>query len=206
MGHQGDWDLAGAFFAAKYAPVLTVAENLNPPSLAKKFTDLRRDIGMEIILLEKGKSVFSTLVDKARKAPRLVPLLADRDLSGGGIVVPFCGTEALFAPGPAALAKRLDTSLYVVNMQLLELPPERRKIAKTKYGIKLIVNGPIERPRVTDNDLVVEWTKSWVKTWEAGIKLAPTDWHMTQAVFLPDLDPVRLAKARKRYQQNVGEN
>ena len=89
LGHSGSWDRAGAWVCAHGRGIVTVAEKVEPPSLFERFVSLREGLGMEIIGVAKGESVFSTLVERVRGRGVIVPLLADRDISGSGIEVDF---------------------------------------------------------------------------------------------------------------------
>ena len=113
LGHSGSWDRAGAWVCSQGYDVVTVAEKVEPAALFERFVTLREGLGMEIIGVAKGESVFSTLVERVRSRHVIVPLLADRDISGAGIEVTLGGGRALVAAGPAALATRLDRPLFV---------------------------------------------------------------------------------------------
>jgi KDO2-lipid IV(A) lauroyltransferase len=45
---------------------------------------------------------------------------------------------------------------------------------------------------------VAEMMQALARSFEAGIRAHPADWHMLQRVFVADLDPERLAKAEAR--------
>ena len=87
LGHSGSWDRAGAWVCAHGRGIVTVAEKVEPPSLFERFVALREGLGMEIIGVAKGESVFGSLVERVRGRSVIVPLLADRDISGSGIEV-----------------------------------------------------------------------------------------------------------------------
>ena len=113
LGHSGSWDRAGAWVCSQGYDVVTVAEKVEPAALFERFVALREGLGMEIIGVARGESVFSALVERVRSRHVIVPLLADRDISGAGIEVTLGGGRALVAAGPAALATRLDRPLLV---------------------------------------------------------------------------------------------
>ena len=76
---------------------------MEPPALFERFVSLREGLGMEIIGVAKGESVFSTLIERVRGRSVIVPLLADRDISGSGIEVDL-GTRRHSSPrGPLRL-------------------------------------------------------------------------------------------------------
>ena len=58
LGHSGSWDRAGAWVCANGRTIVTVAEKVEPPSLFARFVALREGLGMEVIGVGKGDSVF----------------------------------------------------------------------------------------------------------------------------------------------------
>ena len=98
LGHLGNWDFGGAWSTTQLAPVTTVAERLKPEELFEQFLAFRERLGMRIIPLTGGSDVFRELTSACR-AGALVALLADRDLTNGGIEVDFCGQRARMADG-----------------------------------------------------------------------------------------------------------
>ena len=110
LGHMGNWDFGGAWSTTQLAPVTTVAERLKPEELFDEFLAFRERLGMRIIPLTGGGNVFRELTTACRSG--LVALLADRDLTKGGIV-DFCGQRARMAVGPAALAAGSPPALPV---------------------------------------------------------------------------------------------
>ncbi len=194
LTHSGNWDLAGAWFCQNYGPILTVAEKLDPPELFDAFVDFRESLGMEIIGVGPGEHVFGKLVDQARGRGLLVPLLADRDISGSGIEVDLGASKALVAAGPAALAKALNRPLIAGH------------ISYSKEGRNWVAHAhftdPIPMPEPGPNETDVEaWTRAWVNTISPVMGEYLVDWHMMQKVFVADLDPERLERARRRAKQ-----
>jgi lauroyl/myristoyl acyltransferase len=115
LGHMGNWDLGGAWSSTHLAPVHTVAERLQPEELFAEFLAFRRALGMTIVPLTGGDDVFRTLVRFCREG-RLVALLADRDMTEGGVEVDFCGHRARMAVGPAALAVSTGAALFTCTL------------------------------------------------------------------------------------------
>ena len=194
LPHAGTFDRVGAAVCARGISVLTVAEKLNPPELFDAFLKLRTDVGMEIIGVSPGDSVFHSLVERAKGRNNLViPLLADRDISGTGIEVEFGTKSALVAAGPAALARALNAPLIagVVSDVDASGAPE---------FVRLEVTENLYDPQVKDDD-VPELTQKWVTALLPILQRRIREWHMMQAVFVEDLDPERLARARKRAAQ-----
>ena len=189
LGHSGSWDRAGAWVCAHGRTVVTVAERVEPPSLFDSFVRLREGLGMEIIGVGKGESVFDTLVERVRGRSVLVPLLADRDISGAGIVVDFAGHRALVAAGPAALAHRLSRPLYAACVSYAD---EDAPVA----SVRVELAGPITAAPSGGANEVEALTQAWVDAFTGMLADKPEDWHMMQKVYTEDLDPERLARAR----------
>lgn len=191
LGHLGNWDLAGAWGTQRIGTVTTVAEHLQPEELFQAFLQLREDLGMRIIALERGKNVFGQLA-RAATTQTLIPLLADRDLTHTGLAATIAGHSARVAVGPAALAVRCKIPLFFVGVRHVKLRGMRRKIAGSPWGIYLDVRGPL----MTDARGpagVRELTDMWTAELSEFLQRYPTHWHMLQPVFDADLDMERIA-------------
>lgn len=186
VGHQGNWDLAGAWATRAVAPVSTVAERLEPPEVFEAFVAMREEIGLEIFPLDAGRDVFRDLVRSARSGGRLIPLLADRDLTAHGVEVDLCGHRARVAAGPAALAITTGSPLFAVRMRHERLTGARRAAAGTRWGL-VVDFVPVAVPDGPRAERVRALTQAWVDVVGADIAAHPTHWHMLQRVFLADL-------------------
>lgn len=194
VAHCGNWDLAGAWACQNLAPVVTVAERLQPEELFRAFLEFRESLGITIIPFERGGGVFRALLKHARTSAVAIPLLADRDLSQSGLQVQLAGHPARVASGPAALAVASGAHLYPAHVRYERLHGPRRRAAGSPWGIVIQFFGPLEAQPDTPRDrLVPELTQAWVDVLGAAILAHPTDWHMLQKVFVEDLDPARLA-------------
>ncbi len=198
LGHLGNWDLAGAWAHRHLGPVTTVAERLEPERLFEAFTRLRSGFGIEAIPLSgSGADVFRRLVRVARTDTRVIPLLADRDLTATGVEVDFFGERARVAAGPAALAVTTGRVLVPVVVYYERLTGVRRRAARTPWGVVLDfaeqVVVPTDVPRA---DLVPHVTQAWITRFEVQVRAHAEDWHMLQRVFVSDLDPARDAAIR----------
>jgi phosphatidylinositol dimannoside acyltransferase len=183
LGHLGNWDLAGAWCTQNLGRVTTVAERLRPEELFAEFLAFREQLGMTILPLTGGADVFSALREAAR-APGIIPLLADRDLTTRGITVELCGQPARMAPGPAALALAERRPLHPVTIR-----HERRGRG---WGIVVTFHPAVTVPTSgSTREKVIAMTQQCVDTLGAVIRAHPTDWHMLQRVFVEDLEPAR---------------
>ena len=195
LGHLGNWDLAGAWATRHIAPVTTVAERLEPEQVFAEFLAFREGIGLEIIPLDRsGGEVFRRLVSAVKRGGRLVPLIADRDLTAHGLEVRWWGHTARVAAGPAALASATGARLCPATIHYERLTGARRRAARSPWGIVVTFHPTLPVPDgVPRAEAVARLTQGWVDVVAAGIAAHPQDWHMLQKVFVADLDPARYA-------------
>ena len=174
LPHGGNWDLAGAWAAAKGWPLVAIAERLKPEGLYRRFVEFREGLGMEVIPLTGAeKPPIDLLLERLEKG-YVVALLADRDLPGRGVEVDFFGGRVTMPPGPALLALRSGAPLYAVDMWY------ERDAACAQLNGPLPMpdpgSGPLtERIRVVTQDLADRFA--------AGIARHPEDWHMLQRMW-----------------------
>jgi phosphatidylinositol dimannoside acyltransferase len=180
LPHMANWDHAGAWGCVTGAPVTTVAERLKPEKLYERFLAFREGLGMEILPLTGGADdVFSTLAARLRE-PRLVPLLADRDLSRRGIDVMLFGEAARMPAGPAALALRTGAALVPVSLWYEGDDPDHRLIVRFHDEVT-----PPTGARGSER--IARFTQDLADELGKGIAAHPHDWHMMQPLFLDDL-------------------
>ncbi len=180
LGHLGNWDHAGAWSCRELAPVTTVAERLRPEALYDRFVAFRASLGMEILPLTGGAAPMPILEDRLR-AGGFVPLLADRDLTGNGVVVDLLGEPAHVAAGPAVLAARTSAALHPVTMH-----HEQRSDSPNGWGLVIHFHPEV----IVDRDRphhVRTAAQGYADAWSEGIRAHPQDWHMLQRVFTADL-------------------
>ncbi len=194
MGHQGNWDYAGFWACSTVGQVTTVAERLRDQGMLNTFADIRRRLGMNILLTGEP-DITGRLTTLLRDPGQVVPLLADRDLSRRGVFVKAFDSWIRVAAGPAVIALDARLPLYTVNMHREKLTGERRRQAKTPYGYVCQVDGPIAIEPYLDmprKQAINDLTQAWVDQWAQGIREHPEDWHMLQPIFLEDLDLSRM--------------
>lgn len=187
LGHLGNWDLAGAWSTTHLAPVTTVAEKLRPEEVFEEFLEFRTGLGMTILPLEGGADTFAGL-RSAVAGGRFICLLADRDLSGGGLEVDLCGHRARVAKGPAALALLTGAPLYAVSVRYEPNPA----VPGSGAGIVCEFSPLVEPPASgTTAQKVAAMTQACVDHLGDAVRAHTADWHMLQRVFVDDLDPAR---------------
>jgi KDO2-lipid IV(A) lauroyltransferase len=158
-------------------PFTTVAERLHPPELFDAFLAYRQGLGMEVLPLDKGSGaeVLATLARRLRDG-KMIALVADRDLTDGGLEVEFFGHPARMPGGPAALSVSTGaglvpvTSWYSGKRMHLRIHP---KIHQPTYGSR--------------QDRILSMTQSLAGVFEAAVRAHPADWHMLQRLWSDDL-------------------
>ena len=167
--HCGNYDHAAAYFCARGAKIVTVAEHLKPEKLFKKFMQYRSDFGMESLPLD-GR-VIPTLMQRIRTGC-VVALAADRDLSKSGIDVNFFGGPARMPAGPALLAIRTGAPLISAY------------ISYTQTGIHIDFTR-IELPTEgTETERIAALVQKCADIFAQGIAQYPQDWHMMQRIWI----------------------
>jgi phosphatidylinositol dimannoside acyltransferase len=172
LAHAGNYDMAGAWVAAKGWPITTVAERLKPEQLYERFLAYRRSLGMEIIPATGGdRPPIEILADRVR-AGGVVPLLADRDLSARGVDVDFFDGRTRMPPGPALLALRTGAPLYTATLWF-----ERDTAHARLFGpLPVPADGPLDAR-------VRQLTQRVADGLAKGIAEHPEDWHMLQRLW-----------------------
>ena len=178
LPHMANWDWAGAWACSTGMPLTTVAERLKPERLYDEFVAYRASLGMEI-LPAGDPATFAALLDRLRSG-RLVPLLADRDMSRSGVEVLLCDQPAKMPRGPAELARRTGAPLIAATLAY--------------DGPELVVSfhGPV--PPAEGEEGLVTMMQAVADYFTEGLRAHPADWHMMQRVFIADLDRAKPAR------------
>ena len=190
VAHMGNWDAAGAWSTSHLAPVTTVAERLEPEAVFQEFFAFREKLGMTILPLTGGPDPFTGLKAAVQRGD-FVALVADRDLTRGGVEVDFCGLRARMAKGPAVLALQSGAPLFAA-----EIHYERAQPGRGINGYEVVVGFSeqiVVPEQGTTAQRVAAMTQACATFLEGAIRAHTEDWHMMQRVFVEDLDPARVA-------------
>jgi len=104
-GHLGNWELGGAFIAARGMPLEAVARRMQNPLFDAYITETRQAIGMSVI--PDAEAVRR--VPRAMREGHGVAMLVDQGAVGlASTWVPFFGRLAKTPRGPAVFALRLQ--------------------------------------------------------------------------------------------------
>ncbi|ROO84363.1 KDO2-lipid IV(A) lauroyltransferase [Actinocorallia herbida] len=175
LPHMGNYDHAGAWLGTQGYPITTVAERLKPESLYKRFLAYRESLGFEILPLTGGASAFGVMARRLRE-PKVVCLVADRDLSETGVEVEFFGRAARMPGGPAALAVQTGAALLPVTLWF----------EGDDWGAR--VHEEVPQPREgTRKEKTRAMTQAMADAFAEGIAAHPADWHMMQKIWVEDL-------------------
>jgi lauroyl/myristoyl acyltransferase len=181
--HQGNYDLAGAWVAANFAPLVTVAERLEPPELFEDFCRYRQELGMRVYA-HTGDNAFRNLVREVRGGHVVVALVSDRDMSGTAVPVTLFGHEVHVAAGPAALAYVADIPILPLSIRYERLTGWRRIAAGWPWGIVLTFHDPVYVDRsLPRKERLQVATQAWVDAIADSLRDDPADWHMMMPYF-----------------------
>jgi KDO2-lipid IV(A) lauroyltransferase len=164
-GHLGNWELAGAYVAARGIPVDAIARHMANPLFDGYLTRTRERIGMRVVHDERAVSQ----VPRSIRAGRAIAMLTDQETVGlASTWVPFFGRPAKTPRGPAVFALRLDAPL-VFGCAL------RQPSGRYRMSFEAV---PIERTGDLDAD-VDRIVADYTATLERWVRRAPEQyfWH-----------------------------
>jgi KDO2-lipid IV(A) lauroyltransferase len=183
LPHSGNWDVSGIWLVSRHGPFTTVAERLKPDSLFDRFVAYRESLGFEILALTGGHRPPMEVLAERLRQNRVVCLLADRDLSRGGIEVQFFGEPTRMPAGPALLAATTGATLHAVH----SFYPNEQEWGQT-------VSPPIELSGARLREQVTTGMQNLADLFAQRIAEHPADWHMLQRLWLADLPSRRDAE------------
>lgn len=159
-GHIGNWDMAGAAFAARGRPVSALVETLKPARWNDRVQRTRRAAGVNAIPIESG---LREMITALRQREGLA-VLVDRPLADEGVAVTFFGRRTRVPGGAATLALR--TGSPVVPAALVRDP---------RGGYLAHIGPPIVGERTDGPAEVMQGIMSWL---EGIIRRYPDQWFM----------------------------
>jgi len=191
LAHMGNWDHGGAYLTLTRAPLTAVAERLEPERLFQKFVAYRASLGMRIYPTGTP-DIVDTLARELREDKRIIGLVSDRDLTPRGIDVSFFDVATRMPAGPANLALRTGAPLLAATLWY-EGPMSFAEIHPQIVVPPNAPSGDDAKNQPGYDAAVASMTQQIADAFQNGIADRPTDWHMMQKLWLPDLDPDRLA-------------
>lgn len=114
-GHIGNWELAGAYVAARGVPLDAIARGMANPLFEAWLNRTREEMGMTVV--HDSEAVRRT--PRSLRAGRAVAFVADQGVRGlASTFVPFFGRPAKTPRGAAVFALRFDVPvLFVVALR-----------------------------------------------------------------------------------------
>ena len=169
LPHLGNWEVAGAMAEQIGLPVLAVAESLPNGRLTDWFVEVRRRLGIDVVIAGRGRRVSEVLL-RCLKSGGAIALLADRDLTGRGLEVEFFGERTTIPAGPVSLADRTGAALLPVGC-----------FFNSKRGHTFVVYPPVELPKGEDRAArLAEGAQQFAGVLEEIVRAAPEQWHLFQ--------------------------
>jgi lauroyl/myristoyl acyltransferase len=169
LPHLGAWEIGGVWARREGFPFITVAEDAASSRLTDWFIGRRERLGMRVLRL--GPDTSLKLLSALRSGGA-VALVADRDVVGDGIVMPFFGASTRVPPGPAVLALRTGATII----------PCRVYQDGTNYEAQF---GPpiVPERRGTLRADVERITAELISIFEGFIAERPEQWHVFQPIW-----------------------
>jgi lauroyl/myristoyl acyltransferase len=167
LPHIGGWEWGGAWLATQGRPMTVVAETLEPPELFEWFVEQRRRLGITVVPLgnEAGGALMGAL-----RANKLVGLVCDRDIAGGGVEVEVFGERTTMPGGPVTMALRTGAPLIPAAVYF-----------DGAHGHRAVVRPPLAMERTGRlRDDVATYTQALAHELEELIRAAPEQWHVFQ--------------------------
>jgi phosphatidylinositol dimannoside acyltransferase len=111
--HFGSIEMPGLFAMSRVGPVATAMETLRNERIQRYLYRIRVSYGLRILSLEEaGTGLIAAL---RRNEP--IGLIADRDITGGGIEVQMFGATTKIPAGPVLLAGETGAPMYVSGVR-----------------------------------------------------------------------------------------
>jgi phosphatidylinositol dimannoside acyltransferase len=152
--------------------VMAPMETLTDPGLQRWFMTSRSRVGVTIVpILDARRALLRTL-----RGGKSVGMVADRDVAGNGLVVPFFGHPAPIPAGPALLAIEADVPLYVGSV--------RRTRGRRYRGRLVLVPTPASGTR---RERMTALTTAMAAEFERILAEAPEQWWGSFHPIWPDL-------------------
>jgi lauroyl/myristoyl acyltransferase len=142
-------------------------ETLGDPALQRWFERTRGVFGVNIVSLAAARRELLA----ALRRGEIVGIVADRDITGGGIDVPLFGAPAPLPAGPALLLTEVDVPFYAAGIWRTG----RGRYAGRLIEIPVVLEG-------TRRQRIVATLTNEARAYEELISQAPEQWT---AVFFP---------------------
>jgi len=157
-GHIGNWELAGAYVAARGVPLDAIVRGMANPLFDAYLNHTREVIGMTVV--HDSEAVRRT--PRSLRAGRAVAFVADQGVMGlASTFVPFFGRPAKTPRGAAVFALRFDVP--VVFVVALRKPNGRYRIVVER------IEAPQTGERDRDVDAIVARFTQHLEKWVRAV-------------------------------------
>jgi KDO2-lipid IV(A) lauroyltransferase len=177
--HFGAIELQAYVAAVRsHRPLVTPMETIDDPALQRYFVRTRGSIGIRIVGLREARRELAA----ALRRGEAVGVVADRDLTGGGMPATLFGAPTSLPLGPALLAVETGAPTWLTSV---------RRAAHGRYV------GRIERLAVpaegSRRERVSAFLEAEARAFEREIALAPEQWWAVFFPIWPDLETAAAA-------------
>ena len=164
------------------APTTTTMESVADPDLQAWFERSRRSAGVRIVGLRAARRELLAALGRGET----VGLVADRDVTGGGMPVELFGAPAPLPIGPALLAVESGAPVYVGAI---------RRFGRDRYrGDLIALDAPADARR---RERVLALLHAEARAFERLIAPAPDQWWSVFFPIWPDLEPAGAPEAHR---------
>lgn len=188
--HFGAIELPALYLASRSGrPATAPMETIDDPPLQDWFVRTRGSVGIRIVGLREARREL--LAALRRGEP--VGLVGDRDLTGGGVELPFFGARAPLPAGPALLAIEADAPLFVASVRRAGPGRYRGRLQHVETG-----DGTTRRERLTST------MTGLARAFESAVADAPEQWWAVFFPIWPDLEAVAAAADTSTERRGTG--
>ena len=166
--HFGSLELPG-FYLVEHSgrPVTTPMETIDEPAIQAWFVRTRNVVGIRLVDLSLARSELAGALERGE----IAGIVADRDITGGGVQIPFFGAPAPIPAGPGLLAVQSHVPAFVAGAWRTTPGRYRGRLER------------IDAPTTgTRREQVTAFLTAEVAAFERLIAKAPDQWW---AVFFP---------------------
>lgn len=183
--HIGNWELGGLTLGRMGYPLTAVALPHKEPALDEFFNRQRAEGGVTVVSVRHA--IRRCL--RALRENKIVALLADRDFSATGEVMPMFGRATMVPRGLAMFAYRTGAVI---------LPMFLRRKAGSLVGYTLTIDAPLEYPenfrQMDEPRFIREMMRRQVAVLEEYIRRDPSQWLIFRRFWVDqETGPERIA-------------
>lgn len=188
--HLGNWEILSQACVLNGVPMMSVAQEIGTPLMARKLSEVRSLIGQQIVPMDGALRKLMQALNSGTSIGLLVDQhVHERD---GGTWVKFCGLSVGISLAPATLSRRLKVPiLFAWSLPLRD-------------GTYLIKPGQLFLPDDSISD--IERTQQLVTAFERVIKRHPSLWCLNYRRWrhiLPGEDPAKYPYYARQLPDNV---